>query len=101
MPPGDIAGLKDAIERLAADPDLRRQMGAAARARAESLSLDSFAVRLGAIYRGLGKYANGSAQPVLKPISETDEKPVAHARGSEGALLSRQSGCTSVFDATA
>jgi glycosyltransferase involved in cell wall biosynthesis len=33
IPPGDSASLADAMQRLAADPDLRRRMGEAARAR--------------------------------------------------------------------
>ncbi len=54
--PGDIEGLKAAIRRLSTDTELRRQMATAARKRAESLSLDCFAARLGDIYRGLGEY---------------------------------------------
>jgi glycosyltransferase involved in cell wall biosynthesis len=57
--PGDIGGLKAAMERLSADPELRRQMGTAARQRAERLTLDCFAARLGAIYRALGDCAGG------------------------------------------
>lgn len=34
VPPGDVAGLSAAMSRLIADPDRRREMGAAARARA-------------------------------------------------------------------
>jgi len=34
VPPGDVAGLSAAMSRLIADPDQRREMGAAARARA-------------------------------------------------------------------
>ena len=33
IPVGDVDALADRIERLAADPDLRRRMGASARAR--------------------------------------------------------------------
>ncbi len=35
VPPGDVAALRAALERLLADPDLRRRLGAAARERAE------------------------------------------------------------------
>jgi glycosyltransferase involved in cell wall biosynthesis len=38
VPPGDGAALRAAIDRLLADPELRRRLGAAARARIEELS---------------------------------------------------------------
>jgi glycogen(starch) synthase len=37
VPPGDADSLRDAIERLLADPDLRRRLGEAARARVSEL----------------------------------------------------------------
>ena len=39
VPPGDVAALRSALERLLADPELRARLGAAARARALSSSV--------------------------------------------------------------
>ncbi|HET7515161.1 MAG TPA: glycosyltransferase family 4 protein [Gaiella sp.] len=55
VPPGDVAALRDALERLLAEAGLRRTLGAAARERA--LRTDSpaaFAERLFEIYRSAG-----------------------------------------------
>lgn len=50
--PGDIAALADRIMRLAADPELRRRMGRAARARAEAAyGLDAMVEQLMRVYR--------------------------------------------------
>jgi glycosyltransferase involved in cell wall biosynthesis len=49
--PGDVAGLRDALLRLAADPEATREMGAAARCRfLEHFTLERFRERLGAFY---------------------------------------------------
>ena len=37
VPPGDVAALREAIERLLGDAELRRRLGTAARARADDL----------------------------------------------------------------
>jgi glycosyltransferase involved in cell wall biosynthesis len=49
--PGDAAALAEAIRRLSHDPALQRQMSAAARARAEELSWERVAERMGELYR--------------------------------------------------
>lgn len=52
VPPGDDGALVDALRRLVASADLRREMGTAARARAERLfSPDGYARRLGDLIR--------------------------------------------------
>jgi spore coat protein SA len=54
VPPHDAAALAEAVERLAADPDLRRRLGAAGRARAERLfSYDRIAAELEQVYESL------------------------------------------------
>jgi glycosyltransferase involved in cell wall biosynthesis len=51
--PGEPAALVAAISRLVGDPRLRRELGAAARARAAELRPEAIAARLDAIYRPL------------------------------------------------
>jgi starch synthase len=52
VPPGDGGALVDALRRLVASAQLRREMGTAARARAERLfSPDGYAARLGSLIR--------------------------------------------------
>jgi glycosyltransferase involved in cell wall biosynthesis len=49
--PGDVAGIESALERLIADPDLRRAMGAAARERAlRDFSMERVSAELMAFY---------------------------------------------------
>ena len=51
--PGDVKGLAEAVERLAADPDLCRRLGTAGRMRAENFfSLDACASGVADAYRG-------------------------------------------------
>ena len=53
-PKDDVQGLADAVERLLADPEAARAMGAAGRARArEALSRDRMLAELEAVYAGL------------------------------------------------
>jgi len=58
--PGDIEGLKRAILLISASPELRRDMGLAARRRAESLNLDGFATEMADIYRNIGEAARNN-----------------------------------------
>lgn len=51
VPPDDIDAIADAIRKLAENPDLRVQMGMAARKRVEPLDIQNYRVRLGEIYR--------------------------------------------------
>ncbi|MGD9737114.1 MAG: glycosyltransferase family 4 protein [Solirubrobacterales bacterium] len=51
--PGDPEALAAALDRLAADPELRRRLAAAARERAQTLDADEVAARLGRIYDAL------------------------------------------------
>ena len=52
VPPGHVAALRAALERLLGDAELRARLGAAAREKAErELSLDAAAERLEAVYR--------------------------------------------------
>jgi glycosyltransferase involved in cell wall biosynthesis len=56
VPPGDVAALRTALERLLADADLRRRLGAAGRARAmEALSFEAAADALLAVYDEAGR----------------------------------------------
>ena len=59
VPPGNPAALADALERLAADPDLRCRMGRAARARVlESFDLARNAARLADLIREVPRSPN-------------------------------------------
>lgn len=51
--PSDPAALAAALARLAADPDLRRRLGPAARARAQRLNAEEVTDRLDRVYREL------------------------------------------------
>lgn len=50
VPPDDIEAISQAIARLAENPELRAQMGRAARARVESLDVNSYMGRMAEIY---------------------------------------------------
>jgi glycosyltransferase involved in cell wall biosynthesis len=64
VPPGDIAGLARALERLATDEALRRRLGAAARQRALARPTwgESGALFFAAIREALGQSGSASAQ---------------------------------------
>ena len=49
----DVDGFEQAIRQLAADAELRREMGAAARRRVETFDLDWYSGQLGALYQRL------------------------------------------------
>ena len=51
VPPDDIDAIADAIRKLAENPDLRVQMGTAARKRVKPLDIQNYRIRLGEIYR--------------------------------------------------
>jgi glycosyltransferase involved in cell wall biosynthesis len=53
VPPADPTALRDAINGLIADPELRRSMGAAARARASEFDLDGMVDKVLALYSDL------------------------------------------------
>lgn len=57
VPPDDISAISEAIRRLTESPELRAQMGRAARARVEPLSVECYRERLGAIYREVMTHA--------------------------------------------
>ncbi|MGH9040888.1 MAG: glycosyltransferase, partial [Acidimicrobiia bacterium] len=53
VPPRDMAAVASALEALLADPDLRRRLGDAARARAEAeFAYDALAARLAPLAAG-------------------------------------------------
>jgi glycosyltransferase involved in cell wall biosynthesis len=58
VPPDDIDAIADAIRKLAENPELRMQMGMAARKRIEPLHIQNYRVRLGQIYREAFESAN-------------------------------------------
>jgi colanic acid/amylovoran biosynthesis glycosyltransferase len=69
--PGDVAGLRAAIERLLADPVLRRRLGCAARARvAERCSWDRVTAATLAAYEG-------SAQTTMPSLQYGASRPAA------------------------
>jgi glycosyltransferase involved in cell wall biosynthesis len=71
VPPGDSDALRAAIERLCHEPELRVQMGLAARARAESLCWDNYLISLARIYRGLGDYRRSRHPATLEALAAT------------------------------
>ena len=52
-PPGDEAALADALQHLMLDPDLRRELGAAALERAQRYTVEAMVGRTLDVYRGL------------------------------------------------
>jgi glycosyltransferase involved in cell wall biosynthesis len=53
VPPGDADALRDAMEKLIADPELRQQMGEAGRERTASFAAEEVLPRFEALYRQL------------------------------------------------
>jgi glycosyltransferase involved in cell wall biosynthesis len=68
FPVGDVEALKNALQRLCGDADLRRRMGEAARRRAEFLRWDTYSKNLAEIYRALGDYARTQRKETLQPV---------------------------------
>jgi glycosyltransferase involved in cell wall biosynthesis len=65
--PGDVTGLREAIERLLADRELRRRMGAAARLRIEThYSWDSVIARTVEVYEQATRPEQSSDQRLLR-----------------------------------
>jgi glycosyltransferase involved in cell wall biosynthesis/ribosomal protein S18 acetylase RimI-like enzyme len=91
VPPRDPDALAGAISRLAADPDLRRRLGAAARRRAlERFSEAKVAERVVQHYRRLA--GTGGGDPglvVVRPATPADAAAMArlHADGMPDAFL--------------
>ena len=68
FPVGNMSALKGAIQLLCQEPELRRQMGEAARKRAESLCWDRYLANLGVIYECLGEYSRTRNPEALQGI---------------------------------
>ena len=51
VPPGDVAALTTALDRLAADPELRARLAAGARDRARAYAWPQLAGRVAEVYR--------------------------------------------------
>jgi glycosyltransferase involved in cell wall biosynthesis len=68
FPVGNIRALKGAIQLLCQEPELRRQMGEAARKRAESLCWDRYLANLGVIYEQLCEYSRSRNPEALQGI---------------------------------
>ena len=69
VPPGDAVALADALARLAADPSLRRRLGAAARRRvAEAFDVDRSAERLCALFAAQARR--------LAPVPPLEARPL-------------------------
>jgi glycosyltransferase involved in cell wall biosynthesis len=68
FPAGNVQALKGAIQLLCREPELRTQMGEAARTRAESLRWDQYLVNLGVIYERLCEYSRNRSQDALQGI---------------------------------
>ena len=71
VPPGNADALRAAIERLCREPELRIQMGSAARSRAESLCWENYLTSLARIYRDLGDYGWSRHPATLDALAAT------------------------------
>jgi glycosyltransferase involved in cell wall biosynthesis len=70
-PGGDSDALRAAIERLCYEPELRTQMGIAARDRAEFSTLGNYLINLARIYRALGDYGRSRHLITLEALAAT------------------------------
>ncbi len=76
VPPGDVAALAGALGRLLADPALRRQLGARARATFEQrFSAAAFTAALGAAYDQLIGEESAAAPTATAPAKEPAHAP--------------------------
>lgn len=60
VPPGDTTALREAIERLLADPSQREQMGRAAKRKARDFQADTVVPRIEQIYEEVARYTESS-----------------------------------------
>jgi glycosyltransferase involved in cell wall biosynthesis len=82
VPPGDVDALRDALERLLSDQALRRQMGAAARRRAEQFSESTVVPRLERVYRDLIR-PRSSGDGATAPSGRIRAAPVSEDPGEK------------------
>jgi len=62
VPPGDVAALAQALQRLVEDCELRQRLGRAAQSRAELFSASAIVPRFEALY---GQLAGAQARPAM------------------------------------
>jgi glycosyltransferase involved in cell wall biosynthesis len=86
--PGDVGGIRDAMANLARDPELRLQLGLAARDTISRFSIDTYISTLSALYEELaGSQSGGSFVAVAPTMADRN----ALARCSGGVSLREDS----------
>lgn len=82
VPPGDVASLAGAVERLVNDADLRSRYGDAGRAKVvRDYNVAREAARLKGLFEAAvaGKKCEGRVRPLLPDESEADQRPIIPA----------------------